>query len=58
MQLFAQADQIIVDDAVIMPIYYDDYDRLLNTQVENFPINSMNYYDFTSVYFKPEKEEK
>lgn len=56
MQLFAQADQVVVNDAVVMPIYYDDYDRLLNIQVANFPINPMDYYDFTEVFFKPKKD--
>jgi len=41
-----------------MPIYYDDYLRLLNSQVRNLPINPMEYRDFTRVYFAPKKEKK
>ncbi len=58
MELFAQADQILMDDAVVMPVYYDDYIRLLNPQVENFPMNSLEYRDFTRVYFSPKKKKK
>lgn len=54
MQLFAQADQIVINDAVIMPIYYDDYDRLVNKNVENLPLNSMNYVSLTRTYFDSE----
>ena len=58
MELFAQADQILMDDAVVMPLYYDDYIRLLNPQVRNFPMNSLEYRDFTRVYFAKEKKKK
>ena len=51
MRLFAEADQILIDDAVVMPIYYDSYERLLNKKVKNFPINGMEYRDFTRVFF-------
>jgi peptide/nickel transport system substrate-binding protein len=58
MELFAQADQILMDDAVVMPLYYDDYLRLLNPQVRNLPMNSMEYRDFTRVYFAKKKKKK
>lgn len=51
MRLFAEADQILIDDAVVMPIYYDTYERLLAKKVMNFPINGMEYRDFTRVFF-------
>jgi len=33
MELFAKCDQLIVDDAVVMPLYYDNYIRLVQTNV-------------------------
>jgi len=51
MALFAQADQLLIDDAVVMPIYYDTYERLLSKKVQNLPINGMEYRDFTRVFF-------
>ncbi len=50
--LFAKADQLLIDDAVVMPIYYDSYERLLAKKVKNFPINGMEYRDFTRVFFE------
>lgn len=58
MELFAQADQIIMDDAVVMPVYYDDYLRLLNPQVRNMPMNQLELRDFTRVYFAPKEKKK
>lgn len=52
MALYAKCDQILIDDAVIMPIYYDNYMRLLQLDVANFPINPMEYRDLTRVFFK------
>jgi oligopeptide transport system substrate-binding protein len=58
MELFAKCDQMIIDDAVVMPIYYDSYQRLLQTNIANFPINAMEYRDFSRVYFVKEKKKK
>jgi peptide/nickel transport system substrate-binding protein len=54
-QLYAQADQIAVDDAVVMPIFYDKDYRLLQPNVRNFPQNAMEYRNMREVYFVPEK---
>lgn len=58
MELFAKCDQMIIDEAVVMPIYYDTYQRLLQTNIANFPINAMEYRDFSRVYFVKEKKKK
>ena len=58
MDLFAKADQIAMEDAAIMPLYYDSYIRLLQLDVANFDINAMEYRDLTRVYFKVEQEEE
>lgn len=52
MELLAKADQILIDEAVIMPIYYDNYIRLVKLDVVNFPINPMEHRDFSKVFFK------
>ncbi|HLP14286.1 MAG TPA: ABC transporter substrate-binding protein [Flavobacteriales bacterium] len=49
--IYAQLDQMIIDEAVVMPIYYDYFIRLLQRNVRNMPINGMEYRDFTKVYF-------
>lgn len=59
LELFAKCDQIIIDDAVVMPVYYDNYIRLVQTNVRNFPINAMEYRDLSRVYFAlDEKKDK
>jgi peptide/nickel transport system substrate-binding protein len=49
--LFTIVDQIAVDDAANMPIFYDENTRLLQMHVKNFPSNGMEYRDMTEVYF-------
>jgi len=56
MELYRKADQIAVDDAAIMPIFYDENTRLIHTYVKNFPSNAMEYRDLTSVYFDYDEE--
>lgn len=56
MELYRQADQIAVDDAATLPIFYDENTRLLQVYVKNFPANAMEYRDMTAVYFHKEEE--
>ncbi len=53
MQRYAQADQQAINDAVCLFLYYYKSDRLLQPYVRNFPINGMEYRDFTAVYLVP-----
>lgn len=53
--LYVKADQIMMDDAAIIPIYYYKDHRLLQPQVKNFPQNSMEYRNLRDVYFVPAK---
>ncbi len=55
-ELFRQADQASVDEAAIMPIFYDENTRLIQVHVKNFPSNSMEYRDMTAVYFDYDEE--
>lgn len=57
-ELFRQADQKQVDDAAIMPIFYDENTRLIQVYVKNFPSNAMEYRDMTEVYFDYEEAEE
>jgi len=58
MELYCKADQRILDDAVIIPLYYDKTVRLLQLYVKNFPANSMEARDFGSVFFDYDTYEK
>ena len=55
-ELYSMCDQIALDDAVMIPLFYDESYRLLQTNVRNFDCNAMEYRDFTKVYFVPEKK--
>lgn len=58
-EYYAKLDQMLIDDAVVMPVYYDNFLRLLQKNVRNLPINAMEYRDFTRVWFaKGNKKEK
>lgn len=52
--LYLKAEQQMLDDAAIIPLfYYKDY-RLLQPDVRNYPQNAMEYRNFREVYFVPE----
>jgi len=53
--LYAQADQQMINDAPIMPIYYYKDHRLLQPRVQNFPQNAMEYRAYRDVWLLPEE---
>jgi len=54
-ELYLKADQVALDDAAILPLYYDKDQRLLQPYVRNLPQNAMEYRVLREVYFEPEK---
>ena len=52
-ELYTLADQQVINDAVVLPIYYDVDFRLLQPYVRNCPQNASEQRDFTEVYFVP-----
>jgi oligopeptide transport system substrate-binding protein len=52
-KLLSQAEQIILDEAPFMPLYYDENFRLEQLNVRNFPENAMNFFDLTEVFLVP-----
>ncbi|WP_169736095.1 ABC transporter substrate-binding protein [Crocinitomix catalasitica] len=57
MLLYAKADQILMDDAVVMPLYFNIDIRLVNPSVKDFDINALEYRDLSVVYFTNNKAE-
>jgi peptide/nickel transport system substrate-binding protein len=51
--VLSQAEQILLDEAPFMPIFYDENFRLEQLNVRNFPENAMNYMDLSMVYLIP-----
>jgi len=53
MQYYLKAEQLLVDDAIFIPMYYVSEIRLVNPQLKNFPINKIEYRDYSVSYFTP-----
>jgi peptide/nickel transport system substrate-binding protein len=45
-----KAEQLLIDDAVIIPLWYEGSYRMLSASVKNFQLNAMRYYDLRNVY--------
>jgi peptide/nickel transport system substrate-binding protein len=57
-RLFLQAEQVVMNDAPIIVLWYDEGYRLIQSFVKNFPNNPMQYRDFTEVYLDRGKDSK
>lgn len=55
MELLAKCDQIIIDDAVIMPILTDDFITMVNLKVKKFVTNEVEMLDFSHIYIRETK---
>jgi oligopeptide transport system substrate-binding protein len=42
MKLYRQMDQLMINDAPVVPLWYDEVFRLVNPRVKNFPANGLN----------------
>ena len=47
---FMKAEQVLMNDAVIIPLWYEGSYRLLTNKVKGLHLNAMRYYDFTKAY--------
>lgn len=47
---FMHAEQVLMDDAVIIPLWYEGSYRLLTNRIKDLNLNGMRYYDLTKVY--------
>jgi len=53
---FMQAEKIMIQDAPAIFLWYDEGYRLVQSYVKDFPNNSMQYRDFSTVYMVPQKK--
>jgi peptide/nickel transport system substrate-binding protein len=49
---FMKAEQMMMDDAPIMVLWYDENYRLVQSHVKNFSLNPMRIRDFSEVYIQ------
>lgn len=47
---FMKAEQVLMNDAVIIPLWYEGSYRLMTSKVKGLNLNAMRYYDFTKTY--------
>lgn len=46
---FLKAEQIMLNDAPIIPLWYESNYRLISSRLKNFIMNPLRYFDFTKV---------
>lgn len=49
---FIEAEKVLMQDAPVVILWYDEGFRLLQSYVKNFPNNPMQYRDLSKVYFQ------
>jgi oligopeptide transport system substrate-binding protein len=49
---FKKAEQILVNDAPLIPLYYESNYRLISSRLKNFYTNPLRHFDFTEVDVK------
>jgi oligopeptide transport system substrate-binding protein len=47
--LYRQMDQMVIDDAPVAPLFYDEVARLVNPRVKNFHANGLNLLELRKV---------
>lgn len=57
-ELLAQAEQVLISDAAIIPLFYYNSIRLVNPELHNFPINELEFRDYSTVYFSNKTKKK
>jgi peptide/nickel transport system substrate-binding protein len=57
MSLFVQCDQMVIDDAALMPIMTDDHIVMVNARVRDFGANSMESLNLTEIFIKEPKKQ-
>ena len=50
--LLATCDQMIIDEAPVMPIMTDDFMVMINTRIQDFKTNSMENLDFSELFIR------
>ncbi len=53
---FLKAEQILVNDAPLIPLWYDSNCRLISQRLKNFQSNALRYFDFTQVSVEDKKK--
>lgn len=55
MKLIVECDQLLVDDAVVLPLTNGDFITMINARIRNFQTNSLETLDFSTIFIKEPK---
>jgi ABC-type oligopeptide transport system substrate-binding subunit len=55
---FVEAEKIMMDDAPIIALWYEETIKVTYSKVRNLKLNEMNFYQFRDVYIKEWTEEE
>lgn len=56
LELLIACDQLVIDDAVVIPLLNDDFITMINSRIRDFETNSLEILDFSSIFIKEPKE--
>jgi peptide/nickel transport system substrate-binding protein len=48
---FSKAEQVLMDEAAVLVLWYDEIYRIIKPNVKDCPNNAMQYWDFSKTYF-------
>lgn len=52
LDLIVKCDQMLIDDAVVMPMLNDDFITMINSRIRNFETNPLEVLDFSLIFIK------
>lgn len=55
LDLMVKCDQLVIDDAVVIPMITDDFITMINSRVRDFETNPLEILDFSAIFIKEPK---
>ena len=49
-ELYREADQVMIDDAPVVPLWYDEWIHFTQPEIKNFKVNGLNLLELRRVY--------
>ena len=54
-ELYRKADQVMIDDAPVVPLWYDEWIHFTQPEIKNLNVNGLNLLELRRVYKQPTK---
>jgi peptide/nickel transport system substrate-binding protein len=49
-ELYREADQVMINDAPVVPLWYDEWIHFTQPEIKNFNVNGLNLLELRNVY--------